>query len=73
VLTPGVSFSWPTPTASFRSCLKRDGRLLDRKEERQLLTLRALGCDRAQGYFIARPMDAGEFLDWIRMRRQNTA
>jgi EAL domain-containing protein (putative c-di-GMP-specific phosphodiesterase class I)/signal transduction histidine kinase/FixJ family two-component response regulator len=31
--------------------------------------LRELGCQLAQGYFIARPMDAGEFLDWIRMRR----
>jgi EAL domain-containing protein (putative c-di-GMP-specific phosphodiesterase class I)/CheY-like chemotaxis protein len=28
-----------------------------------------LGCQLAQGYFIARPMDAGEFLDWIRVRR----
>jgi EAL domain-containing protein (putative c-di-GMP-specific phosphodiesterase class I)/FixJ family two-component response regulator len=28
-----------------------------------------LGCQLGQGYFIAKPMDAGEFLDWIRVRR----
>jgi EAL domain-containing protein (putative c-di-GMP-specific phosphodiesterase class I) len=27
--------------------------------------LRSLGCDVAQGYFIARPMPPGEFVDWL--------
>ena len=31
--------------------------------------LRDLGCQLGQGYFIAKPMDAGEFLDWLRVRR----
>jgi EAL domain-containing protein (putative c-di-GMP-specific phosphodiesterase class I) len=31
--------------------------------------LRNLGCQLGQGYFIAKPMDAGEFLDWVRVRR----
>jgi EAL domain-containing protein (putative c-di-GMP-specific phosphodiesterase class I) len=35
------------------------------EEERQLLALRALGCDHAQGYFIARPMSAAEVPIWI--------
>jgi EAL domain-containing protein (putative c-di-GMP-specific phosphodiesterase class I)/CheY-like chemotaxis protein len=35
--------------------------------------LRALGCPLGQGYFIAKPMDAGAFLDWLRVRRQITA
>ena len=26
--------------------------------------LRELGCGLAQGYFIARPMDAGAYVDW---------
>jgi EAL domain-containing protein (putative c-di-GMP-specific phosphodiesterase class I)/FixJ family two-component response regulator len=28
--------------------------------------LEKLGCPLAQGYFVAMPMDAGEFLDWVR-------
>jgi len=28
--------------------------------------LQELGCDLAQGYFIARPMDARTYVDWIR-------
>jgi len=28
--------------------------------------LLALGCDIAQGYFIARPMEAGDFAEWAR-------
>ena len=35
------------------------------EEERQLLTLRALGCDRAQGYFIARPMAEAAVAPWF--------
>jgi EAL domain-containing protein (putative c-di-GMP-specific phosphodiesterase class I) len=27
--------------------------------------LRSTGCDLAQGYFIAKPMPAGEISDWI--------
>ena len=32
--------------------------------------LRQLGCDLAQGYFIARPMEAGAYLDWVRTWKQ---
>ena len=28
--------------------------------------LRQLGCGLAQGYFIARPMQAGDYLNWVR-------
>jgi EAL domain-containing protein (putative c-di-GMP-specific phosphodiesterase class I)/CheY-like chemotaxis protein len=35
--------------------------------------VRSLRCPIVQGYFIARPMDAGEFLSWARMRRNATA
>jgi len=35
--------------------------------------VRALGCSLAQGYFAARPMDSGEFLNWAQMRRKVTA
>jgi EAL domain-containing protein (putative c-di-GMP-specific phosphodiesterase class I)/CheY-like chemotaxis protein len=31
--------------------------------------LRDLGCDLAQGYFIGKPMDAAEFLGWVRQRK----
>jgi len=30
--------------------------------------LRELGCDLAQGFLIAKPMDSGEFLTWVRDR-----
>jgi EAL domain-containing protein (putative c-di-GMP-specific phosphodiesterase class I) len=33
--------------------------------------LRGLGCPLAQGYFIATPLEAGEFLDWVRNHRQS--
>jgi EAL domain-containing protein (putative c-di-GMP-specific phosphodiesterase class I) len=33
--------------------------------------LRQLGCDIAQGYFIARPMEAGLFPDWVRDWKQS--
>jgi EAL domain-containing protein (putative c-di-GMP-specific phosphodiesterase class I)/AmiR/NasT family two-component response regulator len=32
--------------------------------------VRALGCQLAQGYLIAQPMDAGEFMSWVRMPQQ---
>ena len=32
--------------------------------------LRQLGCDVAQGYYIARPMEAGAFLGWARQWKQ---
>jgi diguanylate cyclase (GGDEF)-like protein/PAS domain S-box-containing protein len=35
------------------------------EEERQLLALRALGCDHAQGHLIARPMSAAEVPIWL--------
>jgi EAL domain-containing protein (putative c-di-GMP-specific phosphodiesterase class I) len=34
--------------------------------------LRSLDCPMAQGYFIARPMEAGEFLQWTAVRKQAT-
>jgi EAL domain-containing protein (putative c-di-GMP-specific phosphodiesterase class I)/DNA-binding NarL/FixJ family response regulator len=33
--------------------------------------LRQLGCDVAQGYYIARPMDSGAYLDWVRDWKQS--
>lgn len=33
--------------------------------------LHELGCECAQGYFIAKPMDAGAFLDWARDRERS--
>jgi EAL domain-containing protein (putative c-di-GMP-specific phosphodiesterase class I) len=35
------------------------------EEERQLLALRTLGCDHAQGHLIPRPMRAGEVPIWL--------
>lgn len=35
--------------------------------------LQQLGCDFAQGYFIARPMEVGAYLDWLRSCSQSTA
>ena len=32
--------------------------------------LRSFGCDEAQGYFIAKPMPADQFLAWVRARAQ---
>jgi EAL domain-containing protein (putative c-di-GMP-specific phosphodiesterase class I)/FixJ family two-component response regulator len=34
--------------------------------------VRELGCDLAQGYFIGKPMDAAEFIAWVRQRRALT-
>jgi len=33
--------------------------------------LRQLGCGLAQGYFIARPMEAGAYLNWVRSWKQS--
>jgi EAL domain-containing protein (putative c-di-GMP-specific phosphodiesterase class I) len=35
------------------------------EEERQLQALRVLGCDHAQGYFIARPMPESDVPLWL--------
>jgi len=35
--------------------------------------VRRLGCHQAQGYYVARPMDAGEFASWATMRRKESA
>lgn len=35
--------------------------------------LRELDCPVAQGYFVSKPMNAGEFLTWARVRRQASA
>jgi EAL domain-containing protein (putative c-di-GMP-specific phosphodiesterase class I) len=34
--------------------------------------LRELRCDMAQGYFVAKPMEAGEFLQWAEIRKKAT-
>lgn len=33
-------------------------------------SLKAMGCDQAQGYFIGRPVPQAEFMDWLRERGQ---
>ncbi|HZZ91196.1 MAG TPA: EAL domain-containing response regulator [Usitatibacter sp.] len=33
----------------------------------------SLGCDLAQGYFIQRPTEAGEFQEWVKVSRRNSA
>jgi diguanylate cyclase (GGDEF)-like protein len=35
------------------------------ENEATLAALRRLGCDSAQGYFLAQPLPAGEFLGWL--------
>ena len=35
------------------------------EDERTLLTLKRLGCDFAQGYFIAKPMPISELDNWL--------
>ncbi|MDY6920006.1 MAG: EAL domain-containing protein [Pseudomonadota bacterium] len=35
------------------------------EDEETLLALKAMGCDLAQGYYIARPMPAAEFVTWL--------
>lgn len=42
------------------------------EDEATLASLRAMGCDQAQGYHIARPMPEEEFLAWLRMRQSTT-
>jgi EAL domain-containing protein (putative c-di-GMP-specific phosphodiesterase class I) len=43
------------------------------ENRREWELVRSLGCQLAQGYFIARPMEAGQFLSWARTQRQATA
>lgn len=38
------------------------------EDERTYRTLQAMGCDLAQGYYIARPLDPGAILPWARTR-----
>jgi len=38
------------------------------EDKETLLQLKALGCDVAQGYFIARPMPEEAFLNWLGKR-----
>jgi EAL domain-containing protein (putative c-di-GMP-specific phosphodiesterase class I)/CheY-like chemotaxis protein len=62
----------PTSRAVLESSLEMAGKLgivavaegVENRSEWDLV--RSLGCKLAQGYFIARPMEAGEFLDWAR-------
>jgi len=35
--------------------------------------IRSLGCDLAQGYFVQRPVEAGEFHEWLKAPRRITA
>lgn len=34
----------------------------------ELRSLATMGCDEVQGYYVAKPMDAEEIIDWLRMR-----
>jgi EAL domain-containing protein (putative c-di-GMP-specific phosphodiesterase class I) len=34
--------------------------------------LRELRCSMAQGYFVAKPMEAGDFLQWAEIRKKAT-
>ena len=40
------------------------------EEERHLTALRQMGADRAQGYLIARPMPASQFVQWLHQYEQ---
>jgi EAL domain-containing protein (putative c-di-GMP-specific phosphodiesterase class I) len=32
-----------------------------------------IGCEQAQGFFLQRPLEPGEFMDWLKQRRGETA
>ena len=40
------------------------------EDEETLNVLRQLGCDYAQGYFLARPLPGDDLLQWLRARRR---
>jgi len=43
------------------------------EDESTLRTLRALGCDLAQGYLLSRPLPAREFREWFKSHASGTA
>jgi predicted signal transduction protein with EAL and GGDEF domain len=42
------------------------------EDQRTWDRLRQLGCDRAQGYFLSRPISPREFQDWLEERSHPT-
>ncbi len=41
---------------------------IETKEQKELLTI--LGCDKAQGYYFAKPMPAKELAEWLTQREK---
>ena len=42
------------------------------ENSKTLSLLKKMGCDIAQGYYIARPMPAGDLIPWMNRRKKNT-